>query len=59
MVRKEGGVDNFMAGIDLFQSILTDYGLSNRPIFFVGDRARSENNFKERGIVDNNWVVVT
>jgi hypothetical protein len=58
MVREENKKNNFMAGIDLFQSILTDYGLSNRPIIFVNDIASSQNNLKERGIVDNNWLVL-
>ena len=58
MVREENKKNNFMAGIDLFQSILTDYGLSNRPIFFVNDIASSQNNLKERGIMDSNWIVL-
>lgn len=59
MVRTEYGVTNYMAGVDLFQNIFTDYGLSNKAIIFASDKARAENNLRERGVVDGNWVVLT
>lgn len=58
MVRKEYGVINYLAGVDLFQHIFNDYGLSNKAIIFASDKARAERNLHERGVIDGNWVVL-
>lgn len=59
MVRKEYGVMNYTAGVDLFQHIFNDYGLSNKAIIFASDKARAESNLHERGVVEGNWIITT
>jgi hypothetical protein len=59
MVRKEYGVWNYTAGVDLFQHIYNEYGLSNKAIIFAGERERAIKNLEEKGVTDGNWVVTT
>ena len=44
MVRIEDGVKNVFAGIDLFESIFKEYGLSNRAIIYASDKSRAIKN---------------
>lgn len=44
MVRVEDGIENVFAGIDLFESIFKEYGLSNRAIIYASDKSRAIQN---------------
>lgn len=59
MVREERGSTNYTAGVDLFQHIFNHYGLSNKAIIFAGNKQRAEENIRERGVAEGNWIVVT
>jgi hypothetical protein len=59
MVRREYGVENYTAGVDLFLHIFNDYGLSNKAIIFVSDKIRAMKNLKEKGVIEGNWLVTT
>lgn len=59
MVRNEDGALNKFAGIDLFESIYKEYGLSNRAIIFANDKNRAIQNLNERNLEGANWLVTS
>lgn len=39
--QEEGGVWNYQAGVELFNLIYNDYGMSNKAIIFTGNREKA------------------
>lgn len=49
---------NYTAGVDLFEHIYNEYGLSNKAIIYAGNKKKAEDSLKNRN-VKGNWIVIT
>ena len=50
IVRFEQDKWNYLAGVDLFNKIYSEYGLSNRAIIFTNDNEKAMKSLTENGV---------
>ena len=58
MTRLEYGIWNSEAGVDLFNLIYEEYGMSTKAIIYTMDKRRAEDAIEARGINKGKWRVV-
>jgi len=59
MGRKEHGVWHYEAGVELFNLIYNEYGMSTKAIIFTGDDQKAKKAIENHGINPGNWSVTT